>query len=149
MRTDLKSNQDPKGNGYNRQRPYSKEAYLQETPRRQRITQRDIREHYGTEENCEALFVGLRWPNGVKCPCCQGRDIHRITTRRKFTCRDCDYRFTVTSGTYMHGTRTPLSTWLTVAYEMIRGCARHLGQRGQEKGAHRIWHGVVRLPDHP
>ena len=103
---------------YNRHKPYKREAWLQETPRRQRITQRDIREHYGTEEDCEALFVGLRWPSGVECPCCHGRNIHRITTRRKFTCRDCDYRFTVTSCTYMHGTRTPLSTWLTVAYEM-------------------------------
>ena len=105
--------------GYNRHRPYRREAYLRETPRQQELTQRTIREEYSTQKECEALWVSIRWPDGVSCPRCHNGNIHYSDAKRKFRCRTCRYRFTVTSGTWLHKTRTPLTTWLAIIYEMV------------------------------
>ena len=114
-----KNDGDSGDNGYNRHRPYRKESYLQETPRQQEFTRRTIREEYGTEEACEALFIQMRWRDGVTCPRCISDNVHRIESQRKFNCRSCQYRFSVTSGTWLHKTHTPLATWLEIAYEMV------------------------------
>jgi hypothetical protein len=29
---------------------------------------------YGTEEQCRAVVITSRWPNGFECPGCGGRD---------------------------------------------------------------------------
>ncbi len=29
-----------------------------------------FREAFGTEEQCRAVLVRLRWPDGFLCPCC-------------------------------------------------------------------------------
>src|SRR5690606_39425803 len=36
----------------------------------------------------------------------------------QFNCRGCRYRFSVTSGTPLHGTHLPLRTWLLAMYLM-------------------------------
>jgi len=32
-----------------------------------------FREAFGTEEQCRAALVRLRWPDGFVCPCCSHR----------------------------------------------------------------------------
>ena len=123
MGTDNKSNhgQDDNGadgQGYNRHKPYKRENWIQETPLRQGFTRRDIR-HYSTEEGCEKLFVSVRWPNGVECFRCHSTDVHRIESQRKFNCRSCQYRFSVTAGTWLHKTRVPLAVWLETVFDMV------------------------------
>jgi len=63
-------------------------------------------------EAVEAFFR-RRWPNGFICPSC-GHDTHyTITTRQLplYECRLCRHQTTVTAGTVMDKTRTPLSKW--------------------------------------
>jgi transposase-like protein len=63
-------------------------------------------------EAVEAFFR-RRWPNGFHCPSC-GHDAHyTITTRQLplYECRLCGHQTTVTAGTVMDKTRTPLSKW--------------------------------------
>ena len=124
MGTDNKSNHDQNdnganGQGYNRHKAYKRESYLQETPRRQEFTRRTMREEYSTEEVCERLFVLLRWQDGVSCPRCASDNVLRLEVRRKFECRKCRYMFTVKSGTWLHGSKVPLATWLEAVFEMI------------------------------
>ena len=73
---------------------------------------------YNTEKKCRRLLEQLRWPNGVACARCGNIRITRITTRHTFRCLECEYVFSVTSGTALHNTHIPLRTWLIATYLM-------------------------------
>ncbi|MEO9685692.1 MAG: IS1595 family transposase [Tateyamaria sp.] len=48
------------------------------------------------------VFCKMRWPetNGeAVCPQCSHGETYKITTRRKFKCKNCHHQFSVTSGT--------------------------------------------------
>jgi transposase-like protein len=71
------------------------------------------------EEECRRFVVEMRWPHGVECPRCHSDSFIRLDRRGRrgregivYKCRDCKYQFTVTSGTSLHRTHLPLSTWL-------------------------------------
>ena len=74
---------------------------------------------FRSEAACRAWFEAARWPDGVRCPRCSSEIVHRLSTRpSQFNCRDCRYRFSVTSGTPLHGTHLPLRIWLLAMYLM-------------------------------
>jgi len=67
----------------------------------------------------EAWFVARRWPNGVTCPYCQGVTITPRKNTRKtpsYRCNACKRDFTVKTGTIMHDSKLPLSTWALAYY---------------------------------
>ena len=44
---------------------------------------------YGTEEQCRAVVVASRWPNGFECPACGDRQHSVVTTRALYQCSAC------------------------------------------------------------
>jgi len=60
-----------------------------------------------------AFFFRLRWPEGFVCPRCGHDAYYTIATRRLplYQCRLCNLQSTVTSGTAMDRSRTPLEKW--------------------------------------
>jgi len=87
-----------------------------------------------TEADAWEFLEGLRWPNGARCPQCQGQDVYLIvpkngvsrktvtssmSQRRTWNCRPCRRQFSATTGTMMHGTRLPLRLWVLVIFEMV------------------------------
>lgn len=57
---------------------------------------------------CDRLAAN-RWPEGFRCPRCDGRRAWRLTRRpRVFGCFACGCQTSVTAGTLLHGTRVPL-----------------------------------------
>src|SRR5690606_11884291 len=106
-------------------------------------------DRFRSEAECRAWLEAARWPNGVRCPRCSSELVRRLSTRpTRFDCRDCRYRFSVTSGTPLHGTHLPLKTWLLamdlMATSTHSGSARRLslwlgiGYRSAWRLAHRI-----------
>ncbi len=73
---------------------------------------------YPTEAAARRWFDEARWPDGPVCPRCGVEErASRLRTRRgQFTCLDCRYRYSVTSGTALHNTKLPLRTWLIAMY---------------------------------
>ena len=71
-----------------------------------------------TEDDCEALMVQLRWPEGITCPMCYADTIFRDEPRRRFGCLWCDRKFTVRTLTWLHKSRIPLGTWIRTAHSM-------------------------------
>ncbi len=65
-------------------------------------------------------FFRRRWPNGFVCPSCGHDTYYTITTRQLplYECRLCGRQTTVTAGTVMDKTRTPLSKW-AAALELL------------------------------
>jgi transposase-like protein len=64
------------------------------------------------EAAAEAWLAQWRWPDGVRCPRCDGEDIGRIATRSCWQCRDCAYQFSVRAGTALHRSKVKLHVWL-------------------------------------
>src|SRR5712671_1336152 len=63
----------------------------------------------------------MRWPNGFTCPKCRYRgEPYRFQTRSSVVlrCRACKKNASLTAGTVMQSSHTPLSTWFWGAYLM-------------------------------
>jgi transposase-like protein len=70
------------------------------------------------EPSCAAYLEDVRWPDGFECPYCHERgDPYRIATRPSvLECRSCRRQVSLTSGTVMERTHTPLCVWFWAAY---------------------------------
>jgi transposase-like protein len=72
-------------------------------------------------EAARAWIEARRWPDGVICPQCQGRD--RITDRGQgvYRCNACpkDFEFTVRTDTIFERSHVPLHKWLYAMYLLV------------------------------
>ena len=63
--------------------------------------------------------MSTRWPDGVVCPFCDSGDGVSERKSRKpqpYNCRACRKDFSVKTGSIMHGSKLPLSTWAIAFY---------------------------------
>jgi transposase-like protein len=67
---------------------------------------------------CAGYLERVRWENGFECPYCHKTgEPYRFATRPGvLTCRKCRRQTSLTVGTVMQRTHTPLSTWFWGAY---------------------------------
>src|SRR3954449_5969178 len=75
------------------------------------LSEAQFRETYGTEERCRAVVEKLRWPVGFVCPLCGGTEGKWLSTRPKVQCRACRHQASLTTGTFFHATKLPLTSW--------------------------------------
>jgi hypothetical protein len=80
------------------------------------LTILEFRERFASEEACREYLFASRWPEGFVCPGCGGGRAGGETRRHLWVCTACGHQASVTAGTVMHGTRTPLRTWFWAAY---------------------------------
>ena len=71
---------------------------------------------YGDEEQCRALVVAWRWPNGFVCPKCGGVDHCIVGPRKLFQCNACRRQTSPMAGTIFNSTKLPLTTWFRAMY---------------------------------
>jgi transposase-like protein len=77
----------------------------------------DFRERFATEEACRDYLFASRWPAGFRCPRCGGSEAGAMHRRRLvWQCKRCGHQTSVTAGTVMHKTHTPLRRWFWAAY---------------------------------
>ena len=70
-----------------------------------------FQKQFSTEEACRERLFTLRWPEGFRCPKCGCQESYRIENRTLFQCVECRHQTSLTAGTIMHRTRTPLVKW--------------------------------------
>jgi transposase-like protein len=84
-------------------------------------------ENFSTEEACREYLYLKRWTDGFVCPKCGVKDEpFQITSRHKYQCKHCNHQTSVTAGTVMDKSRTPLTKWFLAIYLMSadkRGCS--------------------------
>src|SRR5580692_13186331 len=71
------------------------------------------------DDACAKYLERMRWPDGFACPRCkQPGEPYRFPTRSSIVlrCRECKKNISLTAGTVMQKTHTPLSTWFWGAY---------------------------------
>lgn len=76
----------------------------------------EFQERFANEEACREYLFACRWPDGYRCPRCGCDRAGAETRRHLWICTACGYQASVTAGTVMHGTRTPLRLWFWAAY---------------------------------
>jgi len=69
------------------------------------------------DKDCRDCLIKIRWPEGLTCTKCK-KPFYKITTRNIYECK-CKRQVSLTSGTFMHGSRTPLYKWFWAIYLMI------------------------------
>ena len=65
---------------------------------------------FSTEEACRDYLFRLRWPEGFRCPHCNGGKSWPVRGIL-LECSDCGRQTSVTAGTIFQDTRTPLVVW--------------------------------------
>ena len=78
----------------------------------------EFNEKYGTEEQCREELFKRRWPEGYECPKCEHGEYYDIKSRNLYQCKKCTHQASVTAGTIMDKTRTPLVKWFMAFYLM-------------------------------
>ena len=68
--------------------------------------------HFSDPDVAHNFFATLRWPDGVICPFCEGRDFYFIRASRKWHCKSCKKRFSVKAGSIMEDSPLSLDKWL-------------------------------------
>ena len=92
---------------------------------------REFQTQFSTEDACREYLATCRWPEGFICPGCGHRQAYRIGSQL-WQCAACRHQTSVTAGTILHRTKTPLTVWFWAAYLMItdkRGLSVLLLQR--------------------
>lgn len=70
----------------------------------------ELEANFGTEEACRAYLARLRWPDGFRCPRCEG-DWSWPVRGVLLECAKCGCQTSVTAGTIFQDTRTLLPVW--------------------------------------
>ena len=67
-----------------------------------------------------AALEKARWPDGSRCPRCNGHAHGLVYGRRlkRYRCRHCGHQATLEAGTIMQASKWPLSTWF-LAFDLI------------------------------
>lgn len=73
-------------------------------------TRQEFDARFGTEDACRAYVFQLRWPDGFRCPRCDGMTAWRVRTVLR-QCAACGRQTSITAGTIFQDTRMPLTTW--------------------------------------
>jgi len=75
---------------------------------------------YGTEEQCRAVVIASRWPDGYTGPVCGGREHSQVKSRGLFQCTACRRQTSPIAGTIFASTKLPLRTWFRAMYHVTQ-----------------------------
>lgn len=81
----------------------------------------EFQRRFPDEAACREYLFACRWPDGFVCPRCgsTAATVHR--PRLLWQCSSCRHQVSVTAGTVLHKTRTPLHLWFWAAYLTATG----------------------------
>jgi transposase-like protein len=95
-------------------------------------TLREFQTKFASEEACQQYLADCRWPDGFVCRRCGHRRAYALAKQRCWQCASCRHQVSLTAGTVLHNTKTPLTLWFWAAYWMTtdkRGISALLLQR--------------------
>jgi hypothetical protein len=70
----------------------------------------EFERRFSSEDACRAYIEATRWPDGFRCPVCDGKSAV-IVRKGLYQCRGCRRQTSVTAGTIFQDTRKPLVMW--------------------------------------
>lgn len=81
-----------------------------------------------SEADCAGALFAAKWPDGFRCPRCDHPHYYEVASRGRplFECRSCSRQTSLTAGTVLEGTRTPLTKWFQAIYLLQIGISAKL-----------------------
>lgn len=101
----------------------------------------DVAKKFSTPEACNDFLESMRWPDGVECVHCGGKNVSKyvkqastrtrisartgeaevkpVPARILYVCRDCRKQFSVTEGTVFNDTHLSLDKWFFATALMV------------------------------
>lgn len=81
-------------------------------------TYREFVKMFPDDTTCAVFLAQLRWPEGFICPACKTVSVPWIESRGRLACPVCRHQTSVTTGTILDKTRTPLIIWFEAAWHV-------------------------------
>jgi len=78
----------------------------------------EFEKRFTSEEACREYLFQIRWPDGFRCPRCQGVKAWR-TKRNLYHCTQCKHETSITAGTIFQDTRYPLKMWFAAMWYIV------------------------------
>ncbi|MGH9535395.1 MAG: IS1595 family transposase [Terriglobales bacterium] len=78
--------------------------------------------YFADSANCREYMVARRWPNGVECPRCGGKQVSFLDKYNRWFCRDGHHdgpQFTLKTGTIMEDSPISLDKWLMAVWMVV------------------------------
>src|SRR5262245_7012722 len=103
----------------------------------------EFNRRYGTDEQCHAALIKMRWPDGFVCPHCGVTEHSYSAARQIFQCSGCRVQTSARAGTIFHKSRTPLVKWFLRVGEDVATLTPH--RPGRAGLPHPVLHGRASL----
>jgi transposase-like protein len=77
--------------------------------------------YFADPDVCVDFVAGMRWPDGVTCPHCNGKRVSYLSSRRIWKCmaKECHKQFSVKTGTIFEDSPITLDKWLTAVWLVV------------------------------
>lgn len=104
--------------------------------------------YFADKETCTTFMAQLRWPEGVTCPNCEGKEVSYLSTRFMWKCKACKKQFSVKQGTVMEDSPISLDKWLAAIWLIanakngISSCEIHRALGVTQKSAWFLLHRI-------
>jgi transposase-like protein len=82
-------------------------------------TLQDAITYFADPKNAFDFAVEMRWPDGVFCPFCDGKEHSFLTTRQLWKCKTCKKQFSVRVGTIFEDSPIALAKWLMAIWMLV------------------------------
>src|ERR1700745_995424 len=93
---------------------------------------REFQSKFATDQACQQDLAAFCCASGFVGPRCGNRRAYELANLRRWQCSGCRHQVSLTAGTILHNTKTPLTVWFWAAYLMTtdkRGVSALLLQR--------------------
>ena len=76
---------------------------------------------FHSDEAAEEWFIQQRWPDGMRCPRCEGERVARRGNHltQPYHCLDCMRFFSIKTGTFMHSSKIGYQRWAIAIFLMM------------------------------
>ncbi len=105
---------------------------------------------FPNDKTAEEWFIKTRWPNGIRCPHCDGENIKENASHptMPFRCNDCNKLFSVKTNSVMHSSKIGYQNWAIAIYLVttsIKGVSSMKLHRDLEISQKSAWHMLNRI----
>ena len=77
--------------------------------------------HFSSYDTCHDFLVGLRWPDGVRCPTCGSERVSWLSSVRRWKCSEkhSQRQFSLKTGTIFEDSPLPLAKWIPAVWMIV------------------------------
>lgn len=92
----------------------------------------EIEAKFPGELDAIIYFERLRWGDSIHCSYCGTERVSKRQVDNRYHCSQCRKTFSVTTGTYMHGSKLPLRVWMN-AFSLVAHEGKQTLKQMQDK----------------